>query len=398
MHPATIRHYNGQSAEQYHNLYGNEWSRIIYEGFRQHYPDRRVLLLMRGGTAGLQRYGVFPWTTDVSRSWGGLAPQVKLMLSSGLSGLGYMSSDIGGFAVDPEHPTDPELYVRWLQMGAFSPMLRTHAQLMPEPYHYPTVEHTSKKYIKMRYEWLPYNYTLAYENAAKGWPLARPLDFHGDNPEARYADIEDEYLWGDQVLVAPVMKQGARSRSVLFPAGEWVDFNRPALKYKGGTQATVKAPLDEMPLFVRAGAIIPQYELPIENVGQYDPAHLSVLYFPSERESEYVLYDDDRTSFGSLDNGDYMLTTFKAQALPGRGVTISISADKNPSLIDWMPASRALTFKIKGQSRAPRTVQLLDGEGNATPLPSSAWKYEAGSRTLSVKVEFNGEPMTLRVK
>lgn len=398
VHPSTIRHYNGQSAEQYHNLYGNEWSRIIYEGFRQAYPDRRVLLLMRGGTAGLQRYGVFPWTTDVSRSWGGLAPQVKLMLSAGISGLGYMSSDIGGFAVAPEHPVDPELYVRWLQMGAFTPMLRTHAQLKPEPYHYPSVEQISKKFIKMRYEWLPYNYTLAYENAAKGWPLARPLDFHGDNPGNRYADVDDEYLWGDQVLVAPVMKQGARSRRVLFPAGEWVDFNRPALKYKGGTQATVKAPLDELPMFVKAGAIIPQYDLPIENAGQYDPAHLSVLYFPAGEESEYVLYDDDRTSFGSLDNGDYMLTTFKAKAAPGEGITISMSADKNPSLIDWMPASRAVTFKIKGQSRAPRTVQLLDSEGNASPLPSSAWKFKAKDRTLDVKVEFTGAPITLRVK
>ena len=94
-------HANGQTASQYHNVYGNEWSRLIYEGMRKDFPDIRPMLLMRGGTAGLQRYSVFPWTTDVSRSWGGLQPQVNLMLNSGLSGLGYMGSDIGGFAVDP---------------------------------------------------------------------------------------------------------------------------------------------------------------------------------------------------------------------------------------------------------------------------------------------------------
>ena len=91
VHPSTIRHYNGQTAEQYHNVFGNEWCRIIYDGFKEVYPERRLLLLMRGGTAGLQRYNVFPWTTDVSRTWGGLEPQVKLMLNSGLSGLGYRS-------------------------------------------------------------------------------------------------------------------------------------------------------------------------------------------------------------------------------------------------------------------------------------------------------------------
>lgn len=398
VHPATIRHYNGQTAEQYHNVYGNEWSRIIYDGFRDTYPDRRVMLLMRGGTAGLQRYGVFPWTTDVSRSWGGLEPQVKLMLSAGLSGLGYMSSDIGGFAVDPEHPTDPELYVRWLQMGTFTPMLRTHAQLKPEPYHYPEIEPITKKFIKMRYEWLPYNYTLAYENASKGWPLARPLDFHGLNPGDKYAAADDEYLWGDEVLIAPVMKPGARSRKVLFPAGEWINFNNPTLRYKGGTTATVKAPLNELPMFVKAGAIIPQYTLPIENVGQYDPAHLSVLYFPSAQESEYTLYDDDRKSFGSLDNGDYMLTTFKACSTPAEGVHISVSADKNPSLIDWMPSSRNITFEIKNQNRKPRTVQILDEADTLTTVPASNWRWDSRTHTVSVKTEFTGEPFTLVVK
>ena len=132
VHPLTMWHHNGESAAQYHNVYGNEWSRIIYEGFKKEFPNKRLMLLMRGGTAGLQRYNVFPWSTDVSRLWGGLQPQVKIMLNSSLSGLAYMSSDIGGFAVDPANPLDAELYVRWLQMGAFTPTFRTHAQLKPE--------------------------------------------------------------------------------------------------------------------------------------------------------------------------------------------------------------------------------------------------------------------------
>ncbi len=123
------------------------------------------MTMMRGGTTGLQRYSVYPWSTDVSRSWGGLQPQITIMLNSGLSGLGYMSHDVGGFAIDPDAPYDPELYVRWLQLGTFSPILRTHAQATAEPYNYPDQQHIILPLIKERYRWLPYNYTLAYENA-----------------------------------------------------------------------------------------------------------------------------------------------------------------------------------------------------------------------------------------
>ncbi|MDE7142671.1 MAG: hypothetical protein K2O33_07260, partial [Muribaculaceae bacterium] len=125
VHPEGFRHANGLTTRQYHNLYGNDWSRIIAELYAERYPGTRLMTLMRGGTTGLQRFSVFPWSTDVSRSWGGLHPQVTIMLGAGQSGLGYMSHDVGGFAVDPENPVDGELYVRWLQLGLFSPVLRT---------------------------------------------------------------------------------------------------------------------------------------------------------------------------------------------------------------------------------------------------------------------------------
>lgn len=397
VHPSTIRHFNGLTAEQYHNVYGNEWSRIIYEGFRKEFPDQRIMLLMRGGTAGLQRYNVFPWTTDVSRSWGGFEPQVRLMVGSGLSGLGYMSSDIGGFAVDPAHPTDPELYVRWLEMGTFTPMLRTHAQHKPEPYHYPEYEPISKKFIKLRYQWLPYNYTLAYENASKGYPLARPLNFHGENPGEKYANVGDEYLWGDNVLVAPVMTKAARSRKVLFPAGEWIDMDNNALRYRGGTTATVKAPLDKLPLFAKVGSFIPQYPIAVENVTQYDPAHLTVLYYPSDTETEYTLYDDNRLSPMALEDGNYILTTFTGRSSATNGTVITITSDKDPDVMDWMPSTRNITMVIECRNTAPKTVQV-EVEGQTTTLPKSAWTFSVKTHTLSVPLAFTGRPLTLRIK
>lgn len=380
VHPLTIEHANGESASQYHNVYGNEWSRLIYEGLRKDFPDMRPILLMRGGTAGLQRYSVFPWTTDVSRSWGGLQPQINLMLNSGLSGLGYMSSDIGGFAVDPAHPYDPELYVRWLEMGTFSPVLRTHAQFKPEPYHYPAQHEIIRKFIKMRYEWLPYNYTLAYENANYGWPLARPLNFYGNEDNGKYDNVQDEYLWGSEVLVAPVMTAGARSRKVLFPAGEWIDWNKPSLKYKGGTTATVSAPLGTLPLFVKAGSFIPQYIKPINNVTEYDPSELTVKYFPSPEASSYTLFEDDRKDPESLKKGNYALITFSA-IRNGNSLDIHVAVN---GTYPGMPEKRKITFEIPGIKR-PANVS------------GGTWTYKQATSTLTVCTELTGSDNTVSV-
>jgi alpha-glucosidase (family GH31 glycosyl hydrolase) len=402
VHPLTIVHHNGQTAAQYHNVYGNEWSRIIYEGLRQDFPDQRPLLMMRGGTTGLQRYSVFPWTTDVARSWKGMQPQINLMLSAGLSGIAYMSSDLGGFAVDEKNPLDPELYVRWVYMGAFTPSFRTHAQLKPEPYNYPEYETILKKIVKSRYEWLPYNYTLAYENTSKGLPLARPLNFYGENNDDKYTSIDNEYLWGDNVLIAPVMQKGAKSRKVTFPAGEWINWNNTRLTYKGGITSIVAAPLSELPMFVRAGSFIPQYLQSIENTSQYDPKFLTVKYFPSTEESSYTMFDDDRKSPNSLENGSFQLTTFTGKQ-DTDSITINIKADG--AGYDNMPDFRMLTFEIETIKAAPTSVESSSG----IPLPKcdsqkairqSGWAFDADKRLLTVRLpyEYTNEKLTINFK
>lgn len=388
VHPLGMMHDNGETTEQYHNVYGNEWSRIIHEGFRKDFPDRRIMMLMRGGTAGLQRYNVFPWSTDVSRSWGGLQPQVNIMLNSGLSGLAYMSSDVGGFAVDPDHPTDPELYVRWLQMGTFTPTLRTHAQDRPEPYNYPEMEEISRKFIKMRYEWLPYNYTLAYENVTEGLPLARPLNFRGENPQSIHDGLPDEYLWGDNLLVAPVMHKGMRSRKVSFPTGEWYDFNRPASPlYRGGSIVTVEAPLDELPMFVRAGSFIPLYTKHIENTAQYNPQFLTVRYYPSSEWSDYTLYDDNRLSPTSIEESKYRLTTFSGRR---DGQTIEIEAKGNGGTYPGAPATQNITFEIEAVKHQPSTVEI-----NGKP---AIWSYDANTHRLTIPCTWGFTHLSIRIR
>lgn len=384
VHPETGLHANGKSARLYHNQYGNDWSSIIYDLYNETYPDRRLMTLMRGGTAGLQRYSVFPWSTDVSRSWGGLQPQVIIMLNSGLSGLGYMSHDVGGFAIDQDNPIDPELYMRWLQLGLFSPVLRTHSQFNAEPYHYPEMESTLREYIKDRYRWLPYNYTLAYENASQGRPLVRPLNYYTGG--AAYDDITDEYLWGRDILVAPVLTQGATSRSVVFPAdgSRWIDISDPTKVYNPGDTATVEAPLEKIPLFVREGAFIPMADYTMKNTGDYSPSRYTVNYYPASGVTgRFEMYEDNLTSNRSLEDDEYAIITFS-------GTDSSIDVTSRGSY-PGAPEVKTLDFRIHNVAAQPEAVKV-DGK----TLARNKWSYDAGSRTLSASVKWtSAKPLNL---
>lgn len=314
VHPETGIHANGLTARQYHNHYGNDWSSIISDLYAKEYPDKRLMTLMRGGSTGLQRHSVFPWSTDVSRSWGGLEPQVRIMLNSGLSGMGYMSSDLGGFAVDPENAYIPELYVRWVQMGLFTPVMRTHAQQYAEPYLYPEQEEILLNLIKERYRWLPYNYTLAAENARLGHPLVRPLNY-GRSSDSSYDHISDQYLWGNAVMVAPVMTEGTTSRKIVFPAGSnWIDLNTGRTYPGGGMVMSYEAPLEVLPVFVRAGSFIPMAEYAMESTADYKPDTYTVYFYPaSDGTGKGELYIDDLKSPGNLSAGNYVLLAFQAE-------------------------------------------------------------------------------------
>ena len=373
VHPLSGRHANGLGTALYHNQYGNDWSEIIYNLFKDEFLDRRLMTMMRGGTTGLQRYSVFPWSTDVSRSWGGLEPQIRIMLNSGLSGLGYMGHDVGGFAVDPDNAYIPELYVRWLQLGLFSPVLRTHAQQFAEPYLYPEQADIIKKIIRERYRWLPYNYTLAYENATKGWPLVRPLNF--TDPDNTFDNVTDEFLWGNNVLVAPVLTEGATARDIVLPAGQWIDMSNTSKVYKGLTTIdNYAAPLGKLPLFARAGSFIATADYDMENTGQYDPSRLTVNFYPSAHNaaSGYV-FEDNRTTPGTIKNGQYRLIKFNATAGAG-SIKISSEGTYNDA-----PETIDLTFVMHSVADA---AKLRVNGRNIKP------KYDSQAHTLTFSIHW----------
>lgn len=386
VHPESGLHANGQTTREYHNRYGNDWSKIIYDLYREDFPDTRLMTMMRGGTTGLQQYSVFPWSTDVSRTWGGLKPQINIMLNSGLSGLGYMSHDVGGFAIT-DKPYDPELYVRWLQLGTFSPVLRTHSQQEAEPYKYPAQQDIILPLIKERYRWLPYNYTLAYENASQGLPLVRPLNFYTPGSK-KYDDIDDEYLWGRDVLVAPVLEQGARERKVVFPEGLWADYRDPSKLYRGGDTITYAAPLDVLPLFVRAGSFIPLADYAMENTGDYRTDRYTVNYYPYLGKSEFVMYEDNPLSTTSLSKDEYSLITFKGDAEMHR-IEIEVSAK---GTYPGAKADKELRF----------VIHLFDGKPGSVTVDgrkAKGWKYDEALSTLTLNTRWNtAKPLKIEIE
>ena len=364
MHPENFVHHNGLSAREYHNLYGNDWSELITDMFREQYPGERLMAMMRGGTIGLQRFNVFPWSGDVARSWGGLQAQVPIMTGAGLSGLGYMSHDVGGFAVDPEAPVDPELYVRWLQVGTFSPILRTHAQQYAEPYNYPEQKEIIQNLILERYRWLPYNYTAAAQNAMHGHPMVRPLGY-GEPDQARYAGIEDQYMWGDNVMIAPVMQSGVNRRDVVFPGDSttvWVDYDNPVKRYQGGTTASVSARLARLPRFVRGNRAVTLTLGEMNDTRGYDPSWYTVNYYPVSDGSYEIarIYEDDRKDADALAKGQYAIITLHADNnLSDRTITLSSEIQGSYTA---MPANRTLTYRVYGIPEAAKVVDNTDGK------------------------------------
>lgn len=255
--PLVTRHSlegEGGTHRQAHNLYGLLMNRAGFEGLRRARPEKRPWILSRSGWVGNQRFA-WNWTGDMESTWAGLRLTISAVLGMGLSGLAYSGPDIGGFSGNP----NTELYLRWFQMAAFLPFFRTHSAVgtaRREPWIYgEPFTSITRQFLELRYRLLPYLYTLAWESSQTGWPLVRPVWW--DNPEVTELwEVEDAFLLGDALLVAPVTEEGAREREVIAPPGEWYSFwdDRPV---HGRERTSIEAPLDRIPLLVRGGSLLP---------------------------------------------------------------------------------------------------------------------------------------------
>ncbi len=305
VHPSDLIHTTG-TADEVHNIYGHNWAKMIYKGYRKDFPEQRPFILMRAGYSGSQHYGMIPWSGDVNRSWGGLQAQPEIILQMGMQGMAYMHSDLGGFAGGEIF--DPELYIRWLQYGVFQPVFRPHAQehIAPEPvFHDEKTRDLAQKAIELRYKLLPYNYTLAFQNHLTGIPFTRPL-FYEEPGNKNLLTYSKTFLWGDDLLVSPVVEKGIQTQKVYFPkTASWYDFFN-GNKFKGGTTQEVVLKEDHIPVFVRGGAFIPMIDI-IENTDNYSIKNLKIHYFYDRdtKKSTSCLYHDDGKTPEAFKKGKY---------------------------------------------------------------------------------------------
>jgi alpha-D-xyloside xylohydrolase len=300
---------------RYFNVYPLLHTAALYDGFRRD-VDHRALILSRDAYLGAQRNGTIFWSSDIYPTWDTLKRQIPTGLNFAASGLAYWSNDTGGWQYLPaEHhpahpplldPSDarenvggyddyPELYTRWFEYAAFLPIFRTHgSRLFNEVWSYgKQAEPILIKYLKLRYQLMPYIYSLGHNTYRTGAPFMRALfmDFP-DDPQV--ADLGDEYMFGPAFLVAPVTDQGATSRMVHLPAGvDWYNFWTNE-RLQGGQTIKVDAPIDTLPLFVRAGSILPLGE-PVENTHQVQ--RIGKLRIYAGASGDFTLYRDDGKTY-----------------------------------------------------------------------------------------------------
>ncbi len=356
VHPSEAQHAIG-SADEVHNIYGHDWTRLIYEGYEKDFPEQRPFILMRAGYSGSQRFGIIPWTGDVSRSWGGLKPQAEISLQMGLQGIAYMHSDLGGFAGGDKF--EPEMYTRWLQYGVFQPIYRPHAQehIASEPvFHDDTTKSLARESIKLRYSLLPYIYTIAFDNSQSGIPLMRPMFFMEPNNDSLYLN-SDTYLWGDNFLVSPVKDPGIKKKKVYMPANAtWFDFYSNKL-YMGGREYMVTVEKDHIPVFVKGGSFIPMVR-PVQSTKFYNTKELDIHYYPdlTITENKGKLYDDDGVTPLAYKKGEYEILYFKG-TLKDENLNIEF---KNELGANYKSIDRKINLIIHKLGITPKDVLLND--------------------------------------
>jgi alpha-glucosidase/alpha-D-xyloside xylohydrolase len=356
--------------------------RMYFEGSQQLRPNQRPFALHRNGQAGMQRFAAFLWSGDVYSTWETLKTHVPIGVNTALTGIPYWGTDIGGFVPTKEYTG--ELHVRWFQFGAFCPLFRAHGrtwhlrlpwgwntgELGPNEIanytggaanpdenelHNSEVEPICRKYLELRYRLIPYLYSAVRECCETGMPIMRALWLHYSNDAAAVAR-GDEYLWGRDILVAPVTEKGATARTLYLPRGDWYDFWTQQM-IEGGREISKQVDLATMPLYVRAGAIIPLQPVK-QYTGERDDGSLTVQVYPGANGS-FTLYEDDGSTF-NYRNGEWT------------GIALA-----------WNDRRRQLTLRLANK---------------ASRLPSLKRNIEVhlqGEKT-SRSIVFNGRPVEVR--
>jgi alpha-glucosidase (family GH31 glycosyl hydrolase) len=337
-------------------------NRMYFEGHQMYRPNERVYALHRNSYAGMQRYASFLWSGDIQSRWETLKNHVPIGINTGLSGMPYWGTDIGGFVPTQEYTG--ELYARWFQFAAFNPLFRSHGRDwrlhtpwgwntgeigVPEtPSYHPTpdeirdpsIEPICKKYLELRYRLMPYLYSAVKETCETGMPIIRAMWLHYPQ-DAAAAGRGDQYLYGRDILVAPVVEKAAATRSLYLPSGTWYDFWTKE-KLAGGREIKRKVDLETIPLYIRAGAILPMG--PLKQYTWEDVDGPLSLHVHPGADGSFSLYEDDGKTF-DFRKGAFMRMNI---AWNDRDRKLAIRLAKGARMLDSKP--RAITLHVTGES------------------------------------------------
>ena len=376
--PLTVRHDNeGQPTDhrEIHNVYGQLMSRATYEGLRRLRPDERAFVLTRATFAGGQRYAAL-WPGDNVSNWPALADSIATLAGLGISGLPFVGSDIGGFA----GVASAELYTRWLQAAVFYPFMRSHTTFgtpPQDPWSYGTIHETiNRRAIELRYELLPHIYNVMREASVSGLPALRPmfLEFPED---PRTYDLDSQFMFGDALLVAPVIEEGARQRSVYLPKGAWFDY-WTGQRYEGGREVTIEVSLSSIPVFVCSGRAVFTQSI-VQHTGEINSeTELQVNLYPLSlgETARTEFYEDDGKSM-RYQSGEFTLRNIEwAESANDVRVALRPLQGNGTGLrSNTVVRFRTDTVPKVVRSTTGEVSRAADEEGNAN---RSSWRYRKG--------------------
>ncbi|MDX8365343.1 glycoside hydrolase family 31 protein [Cytobacillus sp. IB215665] len=312
-----------------HNIYGFMMGKATYEGMKDHLNGKRPFLLTRAGYAGIQRYAAV-WTGDNRSFWEHLQMSLPMCMNLGLSGVAFTGPDVGGFA----HDSNGELLTRWTQVGAFTPYFRNHSAIgtvRQEPWSFgEKYEKIIKKYIELRYQWLPQIYSLFEEASRTGIPVMRPLLMEYPEDENTY-NLSDQFMIGDNVIVAPILQPTTQHRVIYLPKGNWVNYWTDELVV-GGKHQLIEADLETLPIFIKQGTMIAHGDIK-KSTDIVDVNRTLHLYVGDTNTTyTYSLYEDDGSTF-AYKEGKYLYKTFTVHCYSNK-VEISVK-DDGQYIPDW---------------------------------------------------------------
>jgi alpha-glucosidase len=392
------------SFKRVRNLYGFFMAQGTYEELVAARPEERPFILTRAGFAGIQRYAAV-WTGDNVSSWEHLELGIRMLIGLGLSGVPFVGTDVGGFIGGPT----PELFARWVEVGALTPFFRGHAahdSPPQEPWEFgEEVEEISRQAIELRYRMLPYLYTLFRESSLTGAPILRPLFWHHQADTAAYEpDYQHQFLLGEKLLVAPVTREGAREQEVYLPGGRWVDLATEEV-YAGGQAVTVDAPLDRIPMFLAEGGILPTREVaqyvgepgaagaPDGGAARAAPSRLTLEVYPAASDS-FELYEDDGSSL------EYRDGAYRTTRLSVTPTANGLEMIREVTHGGHQAPDRVLEVRFHAVESAPQEV-AVDGRALSAGEPGSegeGFSYDPERRVLTVQLRPTGTRQTITVR